>query len=256
MYDLPSPDLPPSWPSPPSYSASTSAHHTDDYPISVSLKPPADIIQASIIDFASGYPSTKEASSDYRIDPRLMAYHPGGDFILREPPTSSSQVSRAPVSPPGGGKPSLAGNDSCLQTGERPSWEPVCYKEPNPYMDLVRPAPSNNSLSKGHRPSTAGRSSPCRTRERAPWETEQYTDPNSFGLVHSASSDSSRSASFSSYRPSHSNRIKKSQQNPTNFFERLQTTRQGLLSRFTGVTASVSGTTHNLKDLYRRFTNS
>lgn len=251
MYDLPSPDLPPSWPAPPSYSASTAAHHTGDYPISVSLKPPADIIQASIIDFASGYPSTKEAYSfDDRIDPRLMAFHPGGSFILPEPPTSSTQVTRAPVSP-GGGRRSIAGDPSCRQSRERASWEPMSYEEPGPDMDLVRPAPPNNSLSKGNRPSTAGRSSPCRPRERAPWEPKQYSDPDSFNLVHPAPSDSSRSASFSSYRPSHSNRIKKSQQNLTNFFERLQTTGRGLLSRFTGATASVSGTTHN--NLYRRF---
>jgi hypothetical protein len=252
MYDLPSPDLPPSWPAPPSYSASTAAHHTGDYPISVSLKPPAQDIQASIIDFASGYPSTKEAySSEYR-DPRLMAFHPGGSFILPEPPTSSTQVSQAPTSSPGGGEHSNAGNDSCRQSKKkRALWEPVCYEEPGPDMDLVRPAPPNKSLSKGNRPSTAGRSSPCRPRERAPWETKQYSDPKSFNLVHPAPSVRSRSASFSSYRPSHSNRIKKSQQNPTNFFERLQTTGRGLLSRFTGATASVSGPTHN--NLYRRF---
>jgi hypothetical protein len=124
-----------------------------------------------------------------------------------------------------------------------------------------RPSTSSSQVSRattsppcGGKRSIAADHSSRQTRERRSWEPVQYVEPHRSDLVHSASSDSSRSAPSSSYRSSHSNRIKKSQQNPTNFFERLQTTRQGLLSRFTGVTASVSGTTHNLKDLYRRFT--
>jgi hypothetical protein len=178
-------------------------------PIYASLKPTpyADTIGGSLLFNDSAYYSDTEGAHSFH--PRRMTYHPGASSISPRPSTSSSQVSRAPTSPPGGGGHSIAGDHSSRQTRERRSWEPV-----------------------------------------------QYVEPHRSDLVHSASSDSSRSVPSSSYRSSHSDRIKKSQQNPTNFFERLQTTRQGLLSRFTGVTASVSGTTHNLKDLYRRFTNS
>jgi hypothetical protein len=217
MYALASPDRPSSWhvsrqssvqstarsTATASYMPPCSPYDAGHVPIYVSLKPTpsANTIDGSLFDDSAYCSDTEGAHSP---PSRRMTYHPGASSISPRPSTSSSQVSRAPTSPPGGGRHSIAGDHSSRQTRERRSWEPV-----------------------------------------------QYVEPHRSDLVHSASSDSSRSAPSSSYRPSHSNRIKKSQQNPTNFFERLQTTGRGLLSRFTGATASVSGPTPN--NLYRRF---
>jgi len=249
MYALASPDFPPSWYSSrrssvqniagstatPSHMPPCSPYDTGHPPIYVSLKPTAsaNTIASSLLNDAAYYSDTEGGHSFHsRREAQLL----GGSSSSLRPSRSSSQVSRAPVSPPRGGKPSLASKDSCLQTGQRVSWEPVQYVEPDICLNI------------GHRPAIAGRSSSRPSRRRAYWETIQYQEPNSSDLVRSASSDSSRSASFSS---SHSNRIKKNQQNPTSFCERWRTTGRGFLSRITGATPSVSGTTHN--NLYRRF---
>jgi len=150
MYDLPSPDWRPSWPvlgqdahgiarptTPPSYNASTTPHYTGDSPISVSFKPPPQIIQGSMIDFASGYPSSRNArSSEYRINPQ---------FILPEPPISSTQVSQASVS--------RRGDDHTTgpfvrprRSWETPPWE--LFEDPgDPEDDLVRSSYSHSSRS-------------------------------------------------------------------------------------------------------------
>lgn len=174
----------------------------------------------------------------------------GGSNNLLRTTTTSSQFSRAPTSPVGGVQTSNADQYSYRSTLERAPWETVQLREPDSSMNLVSSAFSDSRLSKRRWDSSFGSSSRRIPRERASWENVQYREPDSDYLVHSASSDSSRSASVSSYRSSHSDRIKRSQQNPTTLFERLQTTGRGWISRWTTATASVSGTTR--LNLYRR----